>query len=838
MVTTGAGGRYRLAGLPPGQLVGMECVADGFVRPQPFESRRVLVPDATLQIDFCLQRGSYVRGRVLTAEDEPVPDAYVETTVDSGRGGTAYQLKVKAAEDGTYALGPLPLGRGVATPKARGYHVLGDDASGGRNRPPGQHYDFTEAGGELRADLRMVPGTPLPGRVVDTLGEPVAGATVWLIGPSKLWAAYAALEKVSTDASGAFRFPGLPPVTSFTVRVMSGNARLDAQIERDKANEIVLPASASIAGRVLWPAKPPNVTWYLTVSPAEGRNRRIRVIGADGHFEINGLPAGRTTLRVLDGFKEGSGTAYDAVLTPDQRVTGVELRPEALLTIEGTVVGEDGRPRSGREVGVSAADGAARGFTARTDVEGRFRLGLLPEGTYTVSAEGVSEPATVRAGTADVRLVVDQVKPLLSGTVLLPDGSPLPRGTVSVLMSREANNTSWYGSGVSAGSFQYECPPGTESIEIIMGDAFDAAGRPVSVRPYSATVPVGKPVTIRLEAARSISGIVVTEQGVGVSGVRLMSWATSGRREPGRSPNLHVLSDSEGRFELVGLEDGATIQVRVREAPAGFVRPALLDVGPKETSVRIVLRGGGGTVAGRVEDAEGKPIAGVYVRGKFADAQVGATSRSDGGFELKGVPLRVRGAVEALPQWGDHPYQPATVEGVEAGQREVVIKLGMGNVVEGVIGGSDVEGLGIAFFVGTKHKKTAKADANGVFRISLAETAAGTLVVVDTKRNRYAVLEGVVPPRKGLAVALQAGQSISGRVEASKGAEPLVVFAVGGVVRAHVSVAADGAFKVSGLPPGEYDLHVIAPRSGSDLLGTRKGVEVGATDVRIELKQK
>ena len=838
MVTTGADGRYRFTGLPRGQLVGMECVASGFVRPQPFEFRRVLAPEATVQIDIDLQRGSYVRGRVLTVEDEPVPDAYVETTVHSGRGGTAYQLKVKAAEDGTYALGPLPLGRGVATPKARGYHVLGDDASGGRNRPPGQHYDFTEAGGELRADLRMVPGAPVTGRVVDTHGKPVAGATVYLIGPKKLWAAYATVNKVGTDASGAFRFPGLPPVDSFTVRVMSGHARLNAQIERGKANEIVLPASASVAGRVVWPGQPPDVSWFVTVSPAEGRNRRISVLGAEGSFEVNGLPAGRTTLRVLDGFKRTSGTAYDAVLRPGQRVTGVELRPETLLTIEGTVVGEDGRPKAGHEVGMSAADGAARGFTTRTDVEGRFRLGLIPEGTYTVSAEGVSEPATARAGTTGVRLVVDQVKPLLSGTVLLPDGTPLPRGTLRVLMSREANTISWHGTGVSAGSFQYECPPGTESIEVAMGDAFDASGRPVSVRPYSATVSVAKPVTIRLEAARSISGVVVTERGVGVPGVRLMSWATSGRRQPGRTPNLNVVSDSEGRFELVGLEDDVSVHVRVREAPAGFAPPAPVDVGPKETSVRIVLRGGGGTVAGRVEDGEGKPIAGVYVRGKFDDAQVEATSRSDGGFELKGVPLRVRGVVEALPQYGDHPYQPATVEGVEAGQRDVVIRLGMGHVVEGVIGGSSVEGLEIAFFVGAKRKKVAKADASGAFRIGLAETAAGTLVVIDTRNNRYAVLDGVVPPQKGIALSLQAGLSIAGRVEAGKAAEPLVVFAVGGVARAHVSVATDGSFKVSGLPPGRYDLLVLAPRSRGGPRATQKGVEAGATDVRIELTQK
>lgn len=836
VATTGADGRYRFTGLPPGRLVGMECVAEGFVRPQPFESRRVLVAGVDVQLDFYLERGSYVRGRVLTVEDKPVPDAYVETTVHTGLGGVAYQLKVKAAEDGTYALGPLPLGKGVATPKARGYHVLGDDASGGRNKPPGQHFDFTEAGGELLADLRMVPGTPVTGRVVDSRGKGVGGASVRLIGPSAVWAAYGpAFDEVGTDGTGAFRFLGLPPMGSFFVRVMSGSAQVNAEIQPGGKNSIVLPEGASVSGRVMWPAKPPGVTWYVTVSPAEGRNRRIRVLGAEGRFEVDGLPAGRTTLRVLDGFKEASGTGYDAVLAAGQRVMGVELRPEPLLTIEGNVVGEGGQPKAGYEVGVSAADGAAHAFTTRTDAEGRFRLGPLPEGTYTVSADGVSESATAPAGTEDVRLVVDQVKPLLSGTVLLPDGSPLPRGTLRVLMSREGNKTSWYGTGVSAGSFQRELPPGTESIEINMGDAFDAAGRPVSVRPYAATVPVGKPVTIRLKAARSISGIVVTERGVGVPGVRLMSWATS---HPGRPPNPNVVSDSEGRFALVGWEDGVTVQVRVREAPAGYAPPAPVDVGPKATSVRIVLRGGGGTVAGRVEDAEGKPIAGVYVKGRFGDAQAEATSGSDGRFELQGVPLRVRGVVEALPQYGDHPYQPATLEGVEAGQRDIVVRLGMGHVVEGVIGGSDVEGLEIAFFVGAKRKKVAKADAKGAFRISLAETAAGTLVVIDTKRNRYAVLEGVVPPRKGIAVSLQAGQTISGRVADKKAAEPLVVFAAGGVARAQVSVAADGSFKLSGLPPGKYDLHVIAPRSGGGARATQQGVEAGSTDVVIELPQK
>jgi hypothetical protein len=194
--------------------------------------------------------------------------------------------------------------------------------------------------------------------------------------------------------------------------------------------------------------------------------------------------------------------------------------------------------------------------------------------------------------------------------------------------------------------------------------------------------------------------------------------------------------------------------------------------------------------------------------------------------------------VEALPQYGDHPYQPATIEGVEAGQRGIVLRLGTGQVVEGVVGGPDVEGLEIAFYVATKRMKAAKVGADGAFRISLAEAVAGTLVVVDSKHNRYAVVDGVVPPQSGLAVSLQTGQTISGRVVAGAAEEPLVVFAVDGVVRAYASARADGSFSLSGLPAGTYELRVYAQQSGGGTRAERSGVKAGSTDVVIELPPK
>jgi hypothetical protein len=86
--------------------------------------------------------------------------------------------------------------------------------------------------------------------------------------------------------------------------------------------------------------------------------------------------------------------------------------------------------------------------------------------------------------------------------------------------------------------------------------------------------------------------------------------------------------------------------------------------------------------------------------------------------------------------------------------------------------------------------------------------------------------------------SLQQGQTISGRIEGGKAGEPLVVLAVGGVARAHVAVEADGSFKLSGLPPGTYDLLVYTPQSDGGTRARREGVRAGSSDVRIELAQK
>jgi hypothetical protein len=213
--------------------------------------------------------------------------------------------------------------------------------------------------------------------------------------------------------------------------------------------------------------------------------------------------------------------------------------------------------------------------------------------------------------------------------------------------------------------------------------------------------------------------------------------------------------------------------------------------------------------------------------------QVSATSGSGGRFEITGVPPRVSGVLQALTHAGDSPYLPATLQDVEAGRRDVVVVLSRGHRLAGTIRGENVAGLEIAFVIGAKRQKAVRTDPDGTFKLWLAEKTPGTLVVIDAKHNRYGLLDGVAPPQADISMVLEAGHEIRGRVEGPPNGGGLGILARAGPAQASVLVDPDGAFVLSGLPPGTYDLLVFAPGRGT--LATRQGVASGSTGLGIEI---
>ncbi|WP_309894535.1 carboxypeptidase regulatory-like domain-containing protein [Archangium sp.] len=106
------------------------------------------------------------------------------------------------------------------------------------------------------------------------------------------------------------------------------------------------------------------------------------VTGGDGTFVLEGLPPGSFTLWALGEQGAVSRTAVPA------GGEGVELRLGEGVTLEGLVFGEEAPLPEARVTVIHV--GHTRFFDARTDADGRFRIGPLPASRYllAISAEG------------------------------------------------------------------------------------------------------------------------------------------------------------------------------------------------------------------------------------------------------------------------------------------------------------------------------------------------------------------------------------------------------------------------------------------------------------------
>ena len=130
--------------------------------------------------------------------------------------------------------------------------------------------------------------------------------------------------------------------------------------------------------------------------------------------------------------------------------------------------------------------------------------------------------------------------------------------------------------------------------------------------------------TLALVPASAATGLVVDEAGLGVPGASVRAFATTRFEEPfffsGPPPRGYTTSGSGGRFRISALRPGEEYQLRVtREgfAPAR-IRVAGLEPFEEREGVRVVLSRGR-TLAGRVVDGAGQPLADVHVELTMAD---------------------------------------------------------------------------------------------------------------------------------------------------------------------------------------------------------------------------
>lgn len=604
---TGPDGAFRLDHVPAGRRALVAIAPDRV----PAVLRGVDVAEGSERTGLLLgtAAGDVLSGRIAAADDEPVAGARVTLRPPLGPARS-----VATDETGRFAFSGLAPGRYDVQVRAEGYAPL--DLAAVETPAP-----------EL--SLVLAPAGRLVGRLLrEDTNDPAAPAVVRAFrrGPPSPLApdlASHSLEAEVRTADGDFTLPDLPPgsyrveaVTDAGAYGVTGGLEVGPGAASAPVVVRVYPGQA-IRGRVFSATTGMPIEGALVAARDEGR-RLSTATGADGSFVLHAVPEGFHTLVV--GARDHAATTVESVevrLGADTTIDDVRLGAGA--TLRGTVTGEDGDPRIGAEVVLSALE-PPETRRVRTDETGTFLVENLTPGPWLLAT---SDPLAGPGGRRLERLV--EIPP--EGDVFLALGGgrgstltgritaanePVAHAGVELLrLGGELDRQRQLLSTRTDADGNYAFPdvaPG-EMLLLVRVPGQEAAPARFPVR-----LPPG-PVTIRdfrLPESGVAGGVEDLDTGEPLAGVLLRLTRPVpeeahgflarldrevGETRSGPDGSFRFAAVPAGRYRLEAWRDGygQTSVEDVRVVPGG------------DTPVRVAMPPAG-TLAGRVIDPEGRGV--------------------------------------------------------------------------------------------------------------------------------------------------------------------------------------------------------------------------------------
>jgi len=619
----------------------------------------------------------------------------------------------------------------------------------------------------------------IAGRVVFR-GAPVAGASVELASLASEHG-LATAPRRTTNAAGEFDF-GAQPAMEWNVRA-SAPGKTSAAIDVDLRNPSLRPAPDHLELELV----PCDAAMFGTVRDASGgaiAKARIAHLMFEQHSTIPGGPAvtsdekGAYELCVQAAWPgwvsvEVSADGYGAIafrtMVPGRMKVDFALVPEA--TIVGRVVRDDtGEPVPQAYVFVPFGAYATERSSWRgtfSDASGKFRLERVAPGRHMVFARG--------AGMVDsshgVEVIVEAGQTTSEIEIRLEQGSTI-RGVVvdhgkPVAGARVAVDARGATSAVSQqdGTFVLaQVPRGELRFTAIPYDV-------VKPTTFRVTQPEHTGVTLEVESLGTITGHVVRNK-------RPVAGARIDIHGPNENDLDEIRTNADGRFEARGLRPGPWTLFAGYDREGAFGGPKTVKLERGATADVTIDLTFAASIAGRVIDQTGAPVAGVAVW--FEN-----TSTDDGGVAVTSID----GTFRAATMTGGGQYRPSVRRNATstallkpaAGTEFPLISLSDGDAsVTGVVLAVQLDHLTIAGKV---------VDANGA---PVADARVVAEIVEQGQAPRF--FRGVQDPATTTSV--------------------------------------DGRFAITDLLAGSYALYARSPDGGD---ATLESVRAGKTDVTIVL---
>jgi protocatechuate 3,4-dioxygenase beta subunit len=335
---TGADGRFRAAGLRPGNY---NLGAHG----GPKTSRApttigIGVAEQVTDVEILITKGPSIRGTVVDEKGAPVGDAGISAYGEGMRGRSQ---RFSSDAKGAFAIEGMQAGEYQLT-ATTATHLPGPSVT-----VKVESADVTGIVLTVHAGI-VLKGHVEPRQVCEVTPDAENEEMMSVLsGP------------VTTGADGAFEFPRMEPIAYvFEARCPSGDQGQAKATGAANAGEIVIAVKpgASIAGRVVDGGGTPVAGVKVAANPLGGTEKTTIVNGmvtsgvqtlttGQGTFELRGLRAGTYRLGALDRGKPlpTKGGDVKVTLGASDKKTGVTLtvdRPDGV--IRGVVTGPDGKP--------------------------------------------------------------------------------------------------------------------------------------------------------------------------------------------------------------------------------------------------------------------------------------------------------------------------------------------------------------------------------------------------------------------------------------------------------------------------------------------------------------
>lgn len=404
---------------------------------------------------------------------------------------------------------------------------------------------------ELPLPLQLARGVALAGVVRDAAGRAIPSPRLVAIPvPSR---GGGGELRAAGDARGAYRFEGLKPGRYLVYARASGYLEEQTRTivgEEGARLDLAIELAARVRG-VLRGADGQPLAQASIFAYREGKRLETATCDEAGVFSFDELPSGPLELFARSRDRHQSAREELSVVAGQTAELSLVLSPAPSLS--GTLRSPEGAPLGGWELEARSASGEVR-RQAKSDAEGRFRVGDLYPGRYELAARpprAVADLVRVEVEVTSGELRRDLSAPpgaTLAGRVVDAQGEPLEGSAVFAVREGRTEGTSGTS---SAGAFELsDLPAGDYRVFVRYRspNQRDQAGTLLT------SVGVGERragLTLRLAPAAELRGRVTGPSGQALGAVRL---EVRGLDSP---VTREAQSDAQGRFKIGPLYTGS-----------------------------------------------------------------------------------------------------------------------------------------------------------------------------------------------------------------------------------------------------------------------------------------